>query len=86
MGLIRDLGARHPHYDRDRYSIPNGCNFGVVASADLDKTTMFTNNNNKQTTTQCGGMFTFYSVKKMTKTTMAAYKVSEEELDDMRRK
>jgi hypothetical protein len=50
--------APYPRYDRDRYSIPNGCSFGGGAAANIDKTTML-NNNNKQTTTKCGGMFTF---------------------------
>jgi len=36
--------APYPRYDRDRYSIPNGYNFGGGAMADIDKTTMFNNN------------------------------------------
>ncbi len=40
----------------------------------------------QQTATECGGMLTFWSAEKTTKTTTAACKVSEEELDDMRRK
>jgi hypothetical protein len=49
------------------------------------------NNNNvqqqqqQQTATECGGMLTFWSAEKTTKTTTAACKVSEE-LNDMRRK
>jgi len=50
--------APYPRYDYNMYSIANGYNFGGGATADIDKTTMF-NNNNKQTTTECGGMFTF---------------------------
>jgi hypothetical protein len=49
--------APYPRYDRDRYSIPNDCSFGGGAMTDIDKTTMF--KNNKQTTTECGRMFTF---------------------------
>jgi hypothetical protein len=30
----------------------------MVATTDIDKTTMFNNNNNKQAATECGGMFT----------------------------
>jgi len=52
--------ALYPRYDRDRYSIPNGCNFGGGVTVDINKTTMFNNNNNnKQTSIECGGMFTF---------------------------
>ncbi len=34
------------------------CFFGVAATADIGKTTMF-NNNNKQIATECGRMLTF---------------------------
>jgi hypothetical protein len=37
------------------------------------------NNNNKQTTIECGGMFTFGSIEKTTKMMMATCKVSEKD-------